>query len=64
MAQYQYFEADYYYIRPGQETGTRTQMRGSVSQHLRGATSESAVVNYLRSKHSGYEINLMGLEWE
>jgi len=36
---------------------------GSISQHLQGATTESAVMDFLRKKHPGYEISLMGLEW-
>jgi len=53
--------ADYYYSKGGSRT--RTTITGSVSQHLHGATTESAVLNYLRNKHPGYEILLMNLEW-
>lgn len=55
------YRADYYYSKGLSKT--RTQLTGSVSQHLHGATTESAVMFYLRSKHQGYEIYLMGLEW-
>jgi len=57
------FRADYYYRRIGVDSKTRTQLGGSVSQHLFGATTESAVMEFLRKKHPGYEVNLMGLEW-
>lgn len=56
-----HYRADYYY-RKG-TIRTRTQLTGSVSQHLEGATTESAVVNYLRRKHQGYDIDLMQLDW-
>jgi hypothetical protein len=58
------YVADYYYTKSGLGTGSRTKIKGSVSQHLRGATTESAVLTYLRQKHPGYEIKLMGLEWK
>lgn len=56
------YKADYYYSRP-KGSRTRTTLTGSVSQHLQGATTESAVLNYLRRQHPGYEIELMTLEW-
>lgn len=56
-----HYRADYYYSR--NLSRTRTQLTGSVSQHLNGATTESAVLSYLRRKHPGYEIDLMSLEW-
>lgn len=55
------YRADYYYSKSLSKT--RTQLTGSVSQHLHGATTESAVLSYLRKKHQGYEIDLMSLEW-
>ena len=55
------YKVDYYYSKNGART--RTTMTGSVSQHLQGATTESAVLNYLRNKHPGYEILLMSLDW-
>lgn len=55
------YRADYYYGKG--LSRTRTQLTGSVSQHLQGATTESAVMSYLRKKHPGYEIDLMSLEW-
>ena len=58
------YKADYTYQRPGGGSRTRTKISGYVSQHLRGATTESAVLQYLRTKHPGYEITLMSLEWE
>ncbi len=58
------YRADYYYQKPGVAAKTRTQITGSVSQHLHGATTESAVLNYLRAKHPGYEILLMSLDWK
>ena len=39
------YRADYYYQKPGVAAKTRTQITGSVSQHLHGATTESAVLN-------------------
>ena len=56
------YRADYYYVKGGSRT--RTQLHGSVSQHLHGATTESSVLNYLRKKHPGHEIELMTLEWK
>ena len=59
------YRADYYYKKPGASgLGTRTQISGSISQHLKGANTESAVMEYLRNKHKGYEISLMKLEWK
>lgn len=59
------YRADYYYKKPGASgRGTRTQIAGPVSQHLRGASTESAVLDYLRKKHKGCEIVLMKLEWK
>jgi hypothetical protein len=59
------YKADYYYKKVGASgNGTRTQVTGSVSQHLKGGTTESAVLEYLRNKHKGYEISLMKLEWK
>ena len=59
------YRADYYYKKPGASgLGTRTQISGSISQHLKGANTESAVMEYLRNKHKGYEISLMKLDWK
>jgi hypothetical protein len=59
------YRADYYYKKPGMGgRGTRTQISGSVSQHLSGGTTENAVLAYLRKKHPGHEITLMNLEWK
>ena len=59
------YRADYYYKKPGMGgRGTRTQISGPVSQHLAGGTTENAVLAYLRKKHPGCEITLMGLEWK
>jgi hypothetical protein len=63
MANYKSFIADYYYTKEGGVGGTRTHLRGSVSQHLRGGSTESAVMSYLRSKHPGHDIELMSLDW-
>jgi len=57
------FRVDYFYRRIGIDSRTGTQLGGSVSQHLQDATTESAVMDFLRKKHPGYEITLMGLEW-
>ena len=59
------YRADYYYKKPEMGgVGTRTQISGSVSQHLAGGTTENAVLTYLRKKHPGYEITLRSLEWK
>lgn len=59
------YRADYYYKKPGAAgRGTRTQISGPISQHLKGGNTESAVLEYLRNKHKGYEISLMKLEWK
>jgi|TARA_B110000971_G_scaffold110016_1_gene112715 hypothetical protein len=59
------YRADYYYKRVGASgKGSRTQISGPVSGHLKGGTTESAVLEYLRNKHKGYEISLMKLEWK
>lgn len=59
------YRADYYYKKPGDPgNGTRTQISGPISQHLRGSNTESAVMEYLRNKHKGHEISLMKLEWK
>lgn len=55
------YRVDYYYSKGLSKT--RTQLTGSVSQHLHNARTESAVMSYLRSKHPGYDIYLMSLEW-
>ena len=47
------FRVDYYYRWIGVDSKTRTQLGGSVSQHLYGATTESAVMDFLRKKHPG-----------
>jgi hypothetical protein len=56
-----YARVDYYYEKKG--TRARTSATLSVSQNLHLATTESAVMSYLRQRHPGCEIYLMGLEW-
>ena len=64
MAKVTKYRADYYYKQSGTSgRGGRTQISGSVMQHLQGASTESAVLNYLRKKHAGCEIELMRLDW-
>lgn len=58
------YTADYYYQKHGVGSRTRTTIVGSVSQHLQGATTESAVLSYLKKKHPGCEITLMKLTWK
>ena len=59
------FKADYYYKKVGASgRGARTQLSGSKDGVLKGANTESAFMNYLRSKHQGCEIELMKLEWK
>ena len=58
------YRADYYYKKNGAPgVGTRTKRSGLVSQHLKGANTESAVLQYLRTQHPGHEISLMKLDW-
>ena len=59
----QQYTANYYYQKLGVGSRTRTTIVGSVSQHLQGATTESAVLIYLKKKHPGCEIMLMNLTW-
>ena len=58
------YTADYYYHKHGVGSRTRTTIVGSVSQYLQGATTESAVLSYLKKKHPGCEITLMKLTWK
>jgi hypothetical protein len=59
------YRANYYYKRTGANgKGARTQISGTVSGHLGGATTESAVLAYLRKKHPGCEVTLMELQWK
>ena len=58
------YRVDYYYQRRGAGSRTRTQLSGSVSQHLHGATTENAVLHYLQQKHRDCEIVLMSVEWK
>ena len=57
------YRADYYYQKLG-GSKTRTAISGPVGGHLKGGTTESAVLDYLRNKHPGCEIILMKLEWK
>ncbi len=57
------YRADYYYEKRPNGSRTRRQTSGYVHQHLEGATTESAVLKYLRKKHPGHEITLMSVEW-
>jgi len=36
----------------------------NINQHLRTVTTEAAVLGYLTSKHHGFEITLIWLEWK
>ena len=63
MSTYRIFKVDYFYQKSGTNSKTRTKFQGSVGQHLRGATTENAVLAYLRSRHAGCEILLMKLDW-
>lgn len=56
------YQVDYYYGRDGSRA--RKKLGGYVSQHLQGATTENAVLAYLRKMHPGYEITIMSLDWE
>ena len=58
------YRVDYYYQRRGVGSRTRTQLTGSVSQHLHGGTTENAVLRYLRDKHPDCEIELMSVDWK
>ena len=57
------YRADYYYQKPG-GSRARTSISGPVGGHLQGASTESAVVAYLKKKHPGYEIVLVKLDWK
>ncbi len=57
------YRADYYYESQTTRSRTRSQFSGYVSQRLEGATTESAVVKYLRKLHPGYEIPLTSVQW-
>jgi hypothetical protein len=59
----QSYTVNYYYQKLGQNSRNRTTLTGSVSQHLYGATTENAVLNYLKKKHPGHEITMMNLTW-
>ena len=50
--------ADYYCQKLGVGSRTRTTIVGSVSQHLQGATTESAVLNYLKKNLFTYGLSL------
>ena len=58
------YRVDYYVQKQGTGSRSRTQLTGSVSQHLRAATTENAVLHYLQQKHPNSEIVLMSLEWK
>jgi len=65
MASPMSFRVDYYYKMNGSSgRGARTQLSGSVGQNLNGGTTESAVLEWLRKRHSGCEITLMKVEWK
>ena len=64
MSQPQQFLVDDYYQKQGTNSRTRTSMSGSVSQHLYGATTETAVLIYLKKKHISYEVTLIKLTWK
>lgn len=55
------YKADYYYIKNGSRG--RTGISGYIGQHLGGAETESAVLNYLKKRHPGAEIELMKVEF-
>lgn len=61
MGKPKYAKVDYYYEKKGSRA--RTSATLSVSQHLHLATTESAVMGYLRARHPGCEITLMSLDW-
>ena len=58
------YRVDYYYQKRGSGSRARTQLTGSVSQHLRVATTENAVLHYLQQKHPDCEIVLMLVDWK
>ena len=57
-----YFNVEYYY--QNSNSRTRTSMKGSVSQHLYGATTENSVLDYLKKKHLQHEIYLIRITWK
>jgi hypothetical protein len=58
------FKVDYYFNKIGQGgNGARTQVQGSTTINLQGASSDFAVQQYLQKKHPGCFINIMSLSW-
>ena len=57
------YTVNYYFRKDPNSSRTRTTLTGSVSQHLYGATTENAVLTYLKTKHVGYEVIIMRLIW-
>jgi hypothetical protein len=51
-----------YFVKTPRGSQARFSMTSNLS-HLNGAKSETAVQNYLRSKHPGTEINIISLDF-
>ena len=64
MEKPQSYTVNYYYKKSGTNARNRTTLTGSVMQHLNGANTENAVLNYLMKKHPGYDVILMNLIWK
>ncbi len=54
-----YFQVKYKYIKSGKTTGTSTSLSGHVNQQ-----SEQMVMQKLRDKHKGCDIQLIELKWK
>lgn len=53
---------DYYYLKNGSRTRTQTTLH--VVYNLNQGTTDFAVMNYLRKRHPGCEIELLSTDWE
>lgn len=57
------YNVDYYVVTPQGSRGRFT-MTGSVDQSsMLGATSETAVLAFLRTRHPGTDIQIQSLNW-
>ena len=59
-----HFLVDYFYKRQGTSGhGARIKIQGSVQFNLQTASSDFAVMDYLKKRHDGYDINIMSIKW-
>ena len=58
------FLVDYIYKPSGSSgTGSRLKIQGSSLISLKTAQSDFAVLEYLKSRHPGCDINIMSIKW-